>query len=106
MVHRLAGGTSARPTKSVRHMDTSHHQRSARARGGSPLAPKDPAHVASARARWGPARVVRLDDLDSDERAAVLALVRLFGAKKDATEGQSPVASTSEVCDGRTSPTR
>ena len=55
--------------------------------------PKDPAHVASARARWGPARVVRLDDLNPDERNAVLVLVRLFGARKDATEGQSPVAS-------------
>ena len=57
--------------------------RSARAVGGSPLAPKDEAHPRSARARWGPARTVRLDDLNPDERTAVLTLVRLFGAKRE-----------------------
>lgn len=45
------------------------------------MAPKNPAKVkaglASARARWGdgPPRIVRLADLDSDDRALVQALV-------------------------------
>lgn len=53
----------------------------------------DPPGAALARKRWGTQRIVRLDDLSDDERSAVLTLVRLFGAKKDATEISRPVAS-------------
>jgi hypothetical protein len=45
-----------------------------------------------ARRRWGPTRVVRLDDLNPDERNAVVTLVRLFGAKREP-------ASLSETCE-------
>ena len=57
---------------------------------------KDPLFVESGRAgarrRWGPVRTVRLDDLNPDERNAVVTLVRLFGAKKEP-------ASLSETCE-------
>ena len=64
-------------------------------------ATKDPDKVRAgqigARNRWGPyARVVRLDSLDSNERNAVLTLVRLFGTKKTAA-ACDPEAVSDEV---------
>lgn len=50
---------------------------------------KDPAKVAAgqagATARWGVPRVARLDDFDSDERAAILAAI---DAKRAARAGR------------------
>jgi hypothetical protein len=57
---------------------------------------KDPSRVhrghLGAAARWGGPRLVRLDDLNPDERNAVVTLVRLFGAKREP-------ASLSETCE-------
>jgi transposase len=48
---------------------------------------KSEPHVKAARARWGPERVLRLDQLDADERRLVQALLdakRSADAKKAA----------------------
>jgi hypothetical protein len=49
---------------------------------------KNPAKVRagriSAAKRWGPRRVVRLDDLNADERSVVLAIVDCLATKKTA----------------------
>lgn len=66
----------------------------------TPLIPKHPGRVASARrlnlTRWGEKRVVRLDELDDDDRALALALVdalkahRAAIAKADLDRGTTP----------------
>ena len=61
---------------------------------------KSPARVAAgqanARTRWGPPRVIRLDDLTPDQRRVVLALVDAMNAVKE--EAPAPAkASAQEV---------
>lgn len=54
--------------------------------------PKDPAKVAAGFAgslsRWGVRRVVRLDEFDADERAAIAAAIEARRAAKRAREAE------------------
>lgn len=54
----------------------------------SVVTPKNPAKVAAGRAgalkRWGPPRVVRLDELTPDQRRLVLAMIEAARAGKAA----------------------
>lgn len=47
--------------------------------------------------RWGPPRVVRLDDFDPEERLAIIAAVDARRAAKAAHQKAGPVSETTEA---------
>lgn len=62
-----------------------------------PPSPRRRHAVTAARARWGPQRVVRLDDLTPEQRRLVLALIEAARNEKATTVSETPVVATPEV---------